>query len=73
MKDKPLHEKITDLSSLLMALTYAGGGIYLIFSSLSFRLMPVGSVPRYAMAGILILYGFYRGYRVWKKRAGDQV
>ncbi|CAG5012348.1 hypothetical protein DYBT9275_05158 [Dyadobacter sp. CECT 9275] len=69
MRDKPLHEKITDLSSVLMALTYAGGGIYLIFSSLSFRFMPVGSVPRYALAGILILYGFYRGYRVWKNRA----
>jgi hypothetical protein len=67
MKEKPLHEKITDLSSVLMALTYAGGGIFLIFSSLSFKLLPVGSMPRNAMAGILILYGCYRGYRVWRK------
>jgi hypothetical protein len=67
MKEKPLHEKVIDLASLLMALTYIGGGIYLVSSSLSFNLLPVGSMQRYAFAGILILYGFYRGYRVWKK------
>ncbi len=37
MKEKPLHEKIIDLASLLMALIYVGGGIYLIFSSSSFN------------------------------------
>jgi len=67
MKEKPLHEKIIDLASLLMALVYIGGGVYLIASSLSFSLLPVGSIQRFAFAGILILYGFYRGYRVWKK------
>jgi len=67
MKEKPLHEKIIGIASLLMALTYMGGGIYLIASSLSFNLLPVGSMERNAFAGILILYGFYRGYRVWKK------
>ncbi|PWJ59965.1 hypothetical protein CLV98_101140 [Dyadobacter jejuensis] len=67
MRERPLHEKITDLASVLMALTYAGGGIYLISSSLSFSLMPVGSVTRYAFAGILILYGLLRGFRIWKK------
>jgi hypothetical protein len=67
MKEKPLHEKVIDLASLLMALIYIGGGIYLISSSLSFNLLPVGSIQRYAFSGTLILYGFYRGYRVWKK------
>ena len=66
MKEKPLHEKIIGLASLLMALAYMGGGIFLIASSLSFSLLPVGSWPRYAFAGILILYGFFRGYRAWK-------
>ncbi|MCF2445969.1 hypothetical protein L0657_18565 [Dyadobacter sp. CY345] len=67
MKEKPLHEKIIGLASLLMALVYIGGGIYLISSSLSFSLLPVGSIQRIAFAGILILYGCYRGYRAWKK------
>ncbi|WP_159468658.1 hypothetical protein [Dyadobacter sp. 3J3] len=67
MKEKPLHEKVILVASLLMALIYMGGGVYLISSSLSFSLLPVGSIQRYAFAGILILYGFYRGYRVWKK------
>ena len=67
MKEKPLHEKVVIIASLLMALIYIGGGIYLISSSLSFSLLPVGSMPRYAFAGILILYGFYRGYRVLRK------
>ncbi|WP_025762712.1 hypothetical protein [Dyadobacter tibetensis] len=67
MSERPLHEKITDLASVLMALTYAGGGIYLIFSSLSFSLMPVGSPARYGFAGILIAYGALRAYRTWRK------
>jgi hypothetical protein len=67
MKEKPLHEKIIGLASMLMALVYIGGGIYLIASSLSFNLLPVGSTQRHAFAGTLILYGLYRGYRVWKK------
>lgn len=67
MKEKPLHEKIIIIASLLMALIYIGGGVYLISSSLSFNLLPVGSMQRFAFSGILILYGFYRGYRVWKK------
>jgi hypothetical protein len=72
MGDRPLHEKILDLASVLMALTYAGGGIYLITSSLSFSLMPVGSIQRYAFAGILFLYGCLRAYRVWKRISLDQ-
>jgi hypothetical protein len=71
MREKPLHEKIGDLTSVLMALTYIGGGVFLIFSSFSFRLLPIGSLPRYAFAGTLILYGGYRGYRVWRKRNQD--
>jgi hypothetical protein len=67
MEEKPLHEKVIIIASLLMALIYIGGGIYLISSSLSFSLLPVGSIQRYAFSGILILYGFYRGYRVLKK------
>ncbi|MBB5286735.1 hypothetical protein HNQ92_004896 [Rhabdobacter roseus] len=65
MKGKPLHERISDLTSLLMAPIYAGGGIYLIASSSSFRLFPVGSFWRYLLASVLILYGIYRGYRGW--------
>ena len=72
MREKPLHEKISDLTSIVMALTYIGGGIFLILSSLSFRLLPIGSVPRYAFAGTLILYGAYRGYRVWRKRNQEE-
>jgi hypothetical protein len=68
MKEKPLHEKISDLTSVVMAVTYIGGGVFLILSSLSFRLLPIASVERYAFAGILILYGAYRGYRVWRSR-----
>ncbi|SKC15646.1 hypothetical protein SAMN05660293_04890 [Dyadobacter psychrophilus] len=68
MREKPLHEKIGDLTSVLMALTYIGGGVFLILSSLSFRLLPVGSLARNAFAGTLILYGAYRGYRVWRRR-----
>jgi hypothetical protein len=72
MREKPLHEKIVDLTSVLMALTYIGGGIFLILSSLSFKLFPVGSMPRYAFAGTLILYGAYRGYRVWRRRNQEE-
>jgi len=68
MREKPLHEKIGDLTSVLMALTYIGGGVFLVLSSLSFRLLPVGSLARNAFAGTLILYGAYRGYRVWRRR-----
>lgn len=68
MREKPLHEKIGDLTSVLMALTYIGGGVFLVLSSLSFRLLPVGSLARNAFAGTLIVYGVYRGYRVWRKR-----
>jgi hypothetical protein len=53
---------------VLMALTYIGGGVFLVLSSLSFRLLPVGSLARNAFAGTLILYGAYRGYRVWRRR-----
>jgi len=67
MREKPLHEKIGDLTSVVMALAYIGGGVFLILSSFSFRLLPIGSIPRYAFAGALILYGAYRGYRVWKR------
>ena len=65
MKGRPLHERITDLTSVLMAPIYAGGGIYLIASSSSFRLFPAGSFGRYALGSVLILYGIYRGYRGW--------
>jgi hypothetical protein len=68
MREKPLHEKIGDLTSVVMALTYIGGGVFLVLSSLSFRLLPVGSLARNAFAGTLILYGAYRGYRVWRRR-----
>ncbi len=46
MKEKPLHEKVILIASLLMALIYIGGGVYLISSSLSFNLLPVGSIQR---------------------------
>ncbi|TLV00177.1 hypothetical protein FEN17_11760 [Dyadobacter luticola] len=72
MREKPLHEKIGDLTSIVMALTYIGGGVFLIFSSFSFRLLPIGSLARYAFAGTLIVYGGYRGYRVWRKRNQDE-
>jgi hypothetical protein len=67
MREKPLHEKIGDLTSVVMALAYIGGGVFLILSSFSFRLLPIGSISRYAFAGTLILYGAYRGYRVWRR------
>jgi len=68
MREKPLHEKVIDLASLIMALIYVGGGVYLIFSSSSFNLLPINNTQRYALAGILILYGIFRGYRVWRRR-----
>lgn len=67
MKGKPLHEKVIDLGSLLMALIYVGGGIYLIFSSSSFNFLPISKIQKYALAGTLILYGIFRAYRVWKR------
>ena len=67
MKGKPLHEKVMDLASLLMALIYVGGGIFLVFSSSSFNFLPINTFQRYALAGTLILYGIFRGYRVWKR------
>ena len=73
MREKPLHEKIGDLTSVLMALTYIGGGVFLVLSSLSFRLLPVGSIARNAFAGTLILYGAYRGYRVWRRRKQEEL
>ena len=71
MREKPLHEKLGDLASSVMALAYVGGGVFLILSSFSFRLLPVGSIWRYAMAGILILYGAYRGYRVLRRNQDE--
>lgn len=67
MKEKPLHEKVMDLASLLMALIYVGGGIALVFSSSSFNFLPITNVQRYALGGTLVLYGIFRGYRVWKR------
>ncbi len=72
MREKPLHEKLGDLTSSVMALAYVGGGVFLILSSFSFRLLPIGSVWRYAFAGILILYGAYRGYRVLRRNQDDE-
>ena len=72
MREKPLHEKLIDLASLIMALIYVGGGVYLIFSSSSFNLLPINNTQRYALAGILILYGIFRGYRVWRKRDNQE-
>ncbi|REA59257.1 hypothetical protein DSL64_18185 [Dyadobacter luteus] len=68
MKETPLHEKVIDLVSVLMALIYVGGGIFLIFSSSSFNFLPITNVQKYALAGTLILYGIFRGYRVWKRQ-----
>lgn len=72
MREKPLHEKLIDLASLIMALIYVGGGVYLIFSSSSFNLLPINNTQRYALAGTLILYGIFRGYRVWRKRDNQE-
>jgi hypothetical protein len=72
MREKPLHEKLGDLTSSVMALAYVGGGVFLILSSFSFRLLPIGSVWRHAFAGILILYGAYRGYRVFRRNQDDE-
>ena len=72
MREKPLHEKLIDLASLIMALIYVGGGVYLISSSSSFNLLPINNTQRYALAGILILYGIFRGYRVWRKRDNQE-
>ncbi|WP_327487374.1 hypothetical protein [Telluribacter sp.] len=66
MKERPLHEKVSILTSMMMALVYAGGGIYLIASSSSFNLIPAGSWGRYLLSAALIAYGVYRGYRAWK-------
>jgi hypothetical protein len=66
MKERPLHEKVLILTSMLMALVYTGGGIYLISSSSSFNMLPAGSAERYLLAVALIAYGLYRGYRAWK-------
>lgn len=68
MKGKPLHEQVLDLASLLMALIYVGGGIFLIFSSSSFNFLPITNVQKYALGGTLILYGCFRAYRVWKRK-----
>jgi Na+/alanine symporter len=68
MREKPLHEKLGDLTSSVMALAYIGGGVFLILSSFSFRLLPIGSIWRYAFAGTLIVYGAFRGYRVLRGR-----
>jgi hypothetical protein len=71
MRERPFHEKVIDLASLTMALIYVGGGVYLIFSSSSFRFLPFDNTQRYALAGILILYGCYRAYRVWRRRSNQ--
>jgi divalent metal cation (Fe/Co/Zn/Cd) transporter len=72
MKGAPLHEKVADLASLIMALIYVGGGVYLILSSSSFNFLPINKTQKLALAGILILYGFFRGYRVWKRRNQEE-
>jgi divalent metal cation (Fe/Co/Zn/Cd) transporter len=66
MREKPFHEKVLDLVSMIMALIYVGGGIALIFSSSSFRFFPINEVQKYALAAVLIVYGIFRGYRVWR-------
>ena len=71
MREKPLHEKLGDLTSSVMALAYVGGGVFLILSSFSFRLLPIGSIWRYAFAGTLIVYGLYRGYRVLRRNQDE--
>ncbi len=71
MREKPLHEKLGDLTSSVMALAYVGGGVFLILSSFSFRLLPIGSFWRYLFAGTLIVYGLYRGYRVLRRNQDE--
>ncbi len=73
MKDRPLHERVTIITSMMMALVYAGGGIYLIASSSSFNLIPAGSIWRYLLGAALIAYGVFRGYRAWKGLDGNHV
>lgn len=66
MKRRPLHENLSSVLSLVMAVVYLGGGILLISSSSSFSLFPGGDGGRVSFALALIAYGVFRGYRGWK-------
>lgn len=63
MSRRPVNQQVGLVASVFMALIYMGGGIFLIFSSLSFSFLPTGSSYRYIFAVALIAYGIYRGYR----------
>ena len=66
MRQRSVPEKLNILISSVMALLYFGGGIFLITSSLSFGYLAAGSLPRMALSAVLIIYGLFRGYRVWR-------
>lgn len=70
MNERPLQERIGLAISLLMSIIYTGGGIFLIASSFPLSFLPSGSLQRYAMAVLLLLYGIYRGQRGWKQYKG---
>jgi hypothetical protein len=66
MGKRPLHENLSNILSMIMALVYTGGGVFLISSSSSFNLLPDTGAWRIALAVVLIAYGCMRGYRAWK-------
>lgn len=74
MGKRPLHENLSNILSMIMALVYTGGGVFLISSSSSFNLLPGKGVWRITLAVVLIAYGALRGYRAWKgwKEFNDQ-
>jgi type IV secretory pathway VirB6-like protein len=72
MSKKPFHEKILDLVSIVMALIYVGGGVALILSSSSFKFLPINSIQKYALGALLIVYGIFRGYRVWRGNSNQK-
>ncbi|MFA7474076.1 MAG: hypothetical protein WCY86_14295 [Spirosomataceae bacterium] len=66
MNKRPVQEQISMIVSSFMAILYVGGGIVLITSSSSFAFLHPGSIERYLLAAILIIYGIYRARRAWK-------
>ena len=68
-KDKEMTQRISTISAIMgiiMTAIYMGMSFLLLFTNLF-----VGKVPewvRYMMGVVLLVYGIYRGYRVYKSK-----
>jgi hypothetical protein len=71
MPRNQFNQQLVFVMQTIMGLAYLGGGLFLVASSLTYGILPTGTI-RYAIGGLLIVYGLfrvYRGIQLWKNES----